>query len=75
MRRYIKFVLSKDEIITIIALLSELKTEVERIKDPKIRDRILDYIYENFNANDISIFNDISYIWDNAKNIEFENLE
>lgn len=75
MRKYIKFILNKDEVITIIALLAELRDNVNRIKDPKIKDKILSYMYENFDADDIALFNDIDKIWDNAKYIEFENLK
>ena len=73
MRKYIKFILNKDEVITIIALLAELRDNVNRIKDPKIKDEILGYMYENFDADDIALFND--KIWDNAKYLEFENLK
>ena len=75
MRKYIKFILNKDEVITIIALLAELRDNVNRIKDPKIKDEILGYMYENFDADDIALFNDIDKIWDNAKYLEFENLK
>ena len=59
MRKYIKFILNKDEVITIIALLAELRDNVNRIKDPKIKDEILGYMYENFDADDVALFNDI----------------
>lgn len=72
---HIKFILNKDEVITIIALLAELRTRVKDIKDPKIRNKILDFMYENFNADDVVIFNNINKIMDNAKYLEFENLE
>ena len=75
MRKYIKFILNKDEVITIIALLAELRDNVNRIKDSKIKDEILRYVYENFDADDIALFNDIDKIWDNAKYLEFENLK
>ena len=32
-------------------------------------------MYENFDADDIALFNDIDKIWDNAKYLEFENLK
>ena len=75
MRKYIKFILNKDEVITIIALLAELRDNINRIKDTKIKDEILSYMYENFDADDIALFNDIDKIWDNAKYLEFENLK
>ena len=75
MRKYIKFILNKDEVITIIALLAALRDNVNRIKDLKIKDEILGYMYENFDADDIALFNDIDKIWDNAKYLEFENLK
>lgn len=75
MRKYIKFILNKDEVITIIALLAALRNNVNRIKDPKIKDEILSYMYKNFDADDIALFNDIDKIWDNAKYLEFENLK
>ena len=75
MRKYIKFILNKDEIITIIALLAALRDNVNRIKDLKIKDEILGYMYENFDTDDIALFNDIDKIWNNAKYLEFENLK
>ena len=75
MRKYIKFILNKDEVITIIALLAELRDNVNRIKDSKIKDEILGYMYENFDADDIVLFNNIDKIWNNAKYLEFENLK
>ena len=74
MHKYIKFILNKDEVITIIALLAALRDNVNRIKDPKIKDEILGYMYENFDTADIALFNDIDKIWNNAKYLEFENL-
>ena len=62
MRKYIKFILNKDEVITIITLLAELRDNINRIKDLKIKDEILGYVYENFNANDVALFNDIDKI-------------
>ena len=32
-------------------------------------------MYENFNADDVAIFNNINKIMDNVKYLEFENLE
>ena len=69
---YTKFILNKDEVISIIALLAELRAQVKDIKDPKIRDEILDFMYENFDANDIVIFNNIDNIMSNVKYLEFE---
>ena len=59
---YTKFILNKDEVISIIALLAELKAQVEDIKDPKIRNEILDFMYANSDADDIAIFNNINKI-------------
>ena len=67
--------LDKDEIITIIALLAALRDNVNRIKDLKIKDEILGYMYENFDTDDIALLNDIDKIWNNAKYLEFENLK
>ena len=72
---YTKYILNKDEVITIIALLAELRTQVKDIKDSKTRNEILDFMYENFNDDDVAIFNNINKIMDNAKYIEFENLK
>ena len=72
---YTKFILNKDEVITIIALLAELRTQVKDIKDSKTRNEILDFMSENFNDDDVAIFNNINKIMDNAKYIEFENLK
>ena len=75
MRKYIKFILNKDEVITIIALLAALRDNVNHMKDPIIKDEILGYMHENFDADDIALFNDIDNIWNNAKYLEFENLK
>lgn len=72
---YTKYILNKDEVITIIALLAELRTQVKGIKDSKTRNEILDFMSENFNDDDVAIFNNINKIMDNAKYIEFENLK
>lgn len=72
MRKYTKFILNKDEVISIIALLAALRDEVKYIKDPEIKNRVLGFIYENFNADDVAIFNNIDNIMDNAKYLEFE---
>ena len=72
---YTKFILNKDEVISIIALLAELRTQVKDIKDSKTRNEILDFMSENFNDDDVAIFNNINKIMDNAKYIEFENLK
>ena len=72
---YTKFILNKDEVITIIALLAGLRTQIIDIKDSKTRDEILNFMFENFNDDDIEIFNNINKIMDNAKYLEFENLK
>ena len=69
---YTKFILNKDEVISIIALLAELRAQVKDIKDTKIRDNILDFMYTNFDADDIAIFNSINNIMSNVKYLEFE---
>ena len=69
---YTKFILNKDEVISIIALLAELRAQVKDIKDTKIRDEILDFMYANFDADDIAIFNSINNIMSNVKYLEFE---
>lgn len=69
---YTKFILNKDDVISIIALLAALRAEVKDIKDPKTRDEILDFMYENFDADDVAIFNSINNIMDNVKCLEFE---
>lgn len=69
---YTKFILNKDDVISIIALLAELRAQVKDIKDLKIRDEILDFMYANFDANDIAIFNSINDIMSNVKYLEFE---
>ena len=69
---YTKFILNKDEVISIIALLAELRRQVKDIKNPEIRDDILDFMYENFDADDVTIFNNINNIMDNVKYLEFE---
>ena len=72
---YTKYILNKDEVITIIALLAELRTQVKDIKDSKTRNEILAFMSDNFSADDVAIFNNINKIMDNAKYIEFENLK
>ena len=69
---YTKFILSKDDVISIITLLAELRVQVKNIKDPKIRDEILDFMYANSDADDIAIFNNINNIMSNVKYLEFE---
>lgn len=69
---YTKFILNKDEVISIIALLAELRAQVKDIKDPKIRNEILDFMYANSDADDIVIFNNIDNIMSNVKYLEFE---
>lgn len=68
---YTKFILNKNDVISIIALLAALRAEVKDIKDPKTRDEILDFMYENFDADDVAIFNSINNIMDNVKCLEF----
>ena len=68
---YTKFILNKDDVISIIALLAELRAQVKDIKDPKIRNEILDFMYANFDADDIAIFNNINNIMSNVKHLEF----
>ena len=69
---YTKFILNKDDVISIIILLAELRVQVKNIKDPKIRDEILDFMYANSDADDIAIFNNINNIMSNVKYLEFE---
>lgn len=69
---YTKYILNKDEVITIIALLAELRTQVKDIKDSKTRNEILDFMSENFNDDDVAIFNNINKIMDNMKKISLE---
>lgn len=69
---YTKFILSKDDVISIITLLAELRAQVKDIKDSKIRDEILNFMYANFDADDIAMFNNINNIRSNVKYLEFE---
>ena len=69
---YTKFILNKDDVISIIVLLAELRAQIKDIKDTKIRDEILDFMYANSDADDIAIFNNINNIMSNVKYIEFE---
>ena len=69
---YTKFILNKDDVISIITLLAKLRVQVKNIKDPKIRDEILDFMYANSDADDIAIFNNINNIMSNVKYLEFE---
>lgn len=69
---YTKFILNKNDVISIIALLAALRSEVKGIKDLKTRNEILDFMYENFDADDVAIFNSINNIMDNIKCLEFE---
>lgn len=69
---YTKFILNKDDVISIIVLLAELRAQVKDIKDPKIKDEILDFMYANSDADDIAIFNSINDIMSNVKYLEFE---
>ena len=69
---YTKFILNKDDVISIITLLAKLRVQVKNIKDPKIRDKILDFMYANSDTDDIVIFNNINNIMSNVKYLEFE---
>ena len=69
---YTKFILNKDDIISIITLLAELRAQVKDIKDSKIRDKILNFMYANSDSDDIAIFNNINNIMSNVKYLEFE---
>ena len=69
---YTKFILNKDDVISIIVLLAELRAQVKDIKDPKIREEILDFMYANSDSDDIAIFNSINDIMSNVKYLEFE---
>lgn len=69
---YTKFILNKDDVISIIVLLAELRAQVKDIKDTKIRDEILDFMYANSDADDIEMFNSINDIMSNVKYLEFE---
>lgn len=69
---YTKFILSKDDVISIITLLAELRAQVKDIKDSKIRDEILNFMYANSDADDIAMFNNINNIRSNVKYLEFE---
>lgn len=55
-----------------MTVAAELRAQVKDIKDPKIRDKILDFMYANFDADDIAIFNSINNIMSNVKYLEFE---
>lgn len=69
---YTKFILSKDDVISIITLLAELRAQVKDIKDSKIKDEILNFMYANSDADDIAMFNNINNIRSNVKYLEFE---
>ena len=69
---YTKFILSKDDVISIITLLAELRAQVKDIKDSKIRDEILNFMYANSDADNIAMFNNINNIRSNVKYLEFE---
>lgn len=43
---YTKYILNKDEVVTIISLLTALKKEVVDLKDTKTKNKILDFMYE-----------------------------
>ena len=69
---YTKFILNKDDVISIITLLAKLRVQVKNIKDPKIRNEILDFMYANSDTDDIIIFNNINNIMSNVKYLDFE---
>lgn len=71
---YTKYILNKNEVITIIALLAEFKHLVmDEIKDQNVKNAILNYMYGMFDADDIAIFNNIGKIYDNTKHLELTN--
>lgn len=70
---YTKYILNKDEIISIIALLSALRRQVKDMKDIKTKKEILNFMYANFNADDIIIFDSIERIENNTKYLELIN--
>lgn len=70
---YTKFILNRDDIISIIALLSELRRQVKDLKNTEARKEILDFMYANFDANDVELFNSIERIQSNIKYLELEN--
>ena len=70
---YTKYILTKNDVITCIALLSELKNLVNDIKDSKIKKEILDFMYANFSIDDMAIFHNIGNIFSNMKYIEISN--
>lgn len=70
---YTRFILNRDDIISIIALLSELRRQVKDLKNTEARKEILDFMYANFDANDVELFNSIERIQSNIKYLELEN--
>lgn len=69
-----KYILNKDEVITIIALLAEFKHLVmDEVKDQNVKNNILNYLYGMFDANDIAIFNNIGDIYFNTEHLELTN--
>lgn len=70
---YTKFILNRDDIISIIALLSELRRQVKDLKNTEARKEILDFMYANFDSNDVKLFNSIERIQSNIKYLELEN--
>lgn len=70
---YTKYILNKDDVISIIALLSELRRQVKNLKDTKTREEILDFMYTHFDADDVGLFNSIDNIFDNIKYLELKN--
>ena len=68
-----KFILTKDDVVTLVALLCALRSEVKDIKDPEISRDIFNYMYANFDADDLELFESVPNIWDNIKYLELEN--
>lgn len=69
-----KYILNKDKVITIIALLVEFKHLVmSEVKDQNVKNAILNYMYDMFDDDDIAIFNNIGNIYDNTKHLELTN--
>ena len=62
---YTKFVLTKDDVVTLVALLHELIRQVNDIKDPKISNNIFNFMYANFDSDDIKLFKSVHNILDN----------
>jgi hypothetical protein len=70
---YSKFILTKSDVISLITLLCELKRQVHEIKDPKISNDVLNFIYANSDPDDLELFRNINNIYNNIKYLELEN--